>query len=143
LIVRRSIFQRVIMATNYEIRGALPVRADFKHIHAQQFVESIARPAHVYFATDALTHSLVLRVRCALQQDEQQSVEDALKQFAGRWASSGAIFSRLRYGEPSFVPLGLASHVDLLAELDDLHAQLNAVLERQAFILKQFLAPDQ
>ena len=54
------------MATNYEIRGALPVRADFKHIHAQQFVESIARPAHVYFATDALTHSLVLRVRGAL-----------------------------------------------------------------------------
>lgn len=130
------------MSANYEIRGALPVHANFRHAHAQQFAESIARPAHVYFATDAVTHSLVLRICGALQQDEQQSVEDALEQFARRWASSGAIFSRLRYGEPSFVQLGLASHVDLLAELDDLHAQLSAVLERQAFILKRFLAPD-
>jgi hypothetical protein len=130
------------MAVNYEIRGALPVRADFKHIHAQQFAESIARPAHVYFATDTVTHSLVLRVFGALQQDEQQSVEDALEQFAHRWACSGAIFSRIRYGEPSFVPLGLLHHVDLLAELDDLHKQLVAVLERQAFLLKRFQAPD-
>ena len=131
------------MATNYEIRGALPVRADFKHIHAQQFAESIANPADVYFATDPVTHSLVLRIRGALHQSEQQSVEESLEQFARKWATAGAIFSRLRYGEPSFVPLGLASHADLLAELDDLHAQLNAVLERQAFILKRFLAPDQ
>ena len=131
------------MATNYEIRGALPVRADFKHIHAQQFAESIANPADVYFATDSVTHSLVLRIRGALHQSEQQSVEESLEQFARKWATAGAIFSRLRYGEPSFVPLGLASHADLLAELDDLHAQLNAVLERQAFILKRFLAPDQ
>jgi hypothetical protein len=130
------------MAANYEIRGALPVRADFKHIHAQQFAESIANPADVYFATDPVTHSLVLRIRGALHQSEQQSVEDALDQFVRRWASSGAIFSRLRYGEPSFVPLGLSHHVDLLAELDDLHVQLNAALERQAFILKRFLAPD-
>jgi hypothetical protein len=130
------------MATNYEIRGALPVRADFKHIHAQQFAESIANPADVYFATDPVTHSLVLRIRGALHQSEQQSVEESLEQFARKWATAGAIFSRLRYGEPSFVPLGLASHADLLAELDDLHAQLNAVLERQAFILKRFLAPD-
>jgi hypothetical protein len=130
------------MATNYEIRGALPVRADFKHIHAQQFAESIANPADVYFATDPVTHSLVLRIRGALHQSEQQSVEESLEQFARKWATAGAIFSRLRYGEPSIVPLGLASHADLLAELDDLHAQLNAVLERQAFILKRFLAPD-
>ncbi|MDN7183905.1 hypothetical protein M0D69_39020 [Caballeronia sp. SEWSISQ10-4 2] len=130
------------MATNYEIRGALSVRADFKHIHAQQFAESIANPADVYFATDPVTHSLVLRIRGALHQSEQQSVEESLEQFARKWAMAGAIFSRLRYGEPSFVPLGLSHHVDLLAELDDLHAQLNATLERQAFILKRFLAPD-
>src|SRR5260370_7162591 len=95
------------MATNYEIRGALPVRADFKHIHAQQFAESIARPAHVYFATDALTHSLVLRVRGALQQDEQQSVEDPLKQFPGRWASPEPISTPLPSQEPSSLPLEL------------------------------------
>lgn len=130
------------MAANYEIRGALPVRADFKQAHAQQFAESIANPADVYFATDAITNSLVLRIRGALHDAEQQSVEDTLEQFARKWATAGAIFSRLRYGEPSFVPLGLSHHVNLLAELDDLHAQLNAVLERQAFILKRFLAPD-
>ena len=126
------------MAANYEIRGALPVRADFKHLHAQQFAESIANPADVYFATDAVSHSLVLRITGALHQSEQQSLEDALEQFARKWASAGAIFSRLRYGEPSFIPLGLVRHVDLLTELDDLHKQLVAVVERQAFVLDQF-----
>ena len=126
------------MAANYEIRGALPVRADFKHLHAQQFAESIANRADVYFATDAVSHSLVLRITGALHQSEQQSLEDALEQFARKWASAGAIFSRLRYGEPSFIPLGLVRHVDLLTELDDLHKQLVAVVERQAFVLDQF-----
>jgi hypothetical protein len=131
------------MAANYEIRGALPVRADFKHLHAQQFAESIANPADVYFATDTVTHSLVLRIRGALHAAEQQSVEDILEQFACKWASAGAIFSRLRYGERSFVPLGPSHHVDLLAELDDLHKQLVAVLERQAFVLDQFRGIEQ
>jgi hypothetical protein len=131
------------MSANYEIHGALPVHANFRHAHAQQFAESLAKSACVYFATDAVTRSLVLRVRGTLQQDEQQSVEDSLEQFARKWASAGAMFSRLRYGELSFIPLGLAHHADLLAELDDLHAQLNAVLERKAFILGQLRSPGQ
>ncbi|EIF28972.1 hypothetical protein BCh11DRAFT_04399 [Burkholderia sp. Ch1-1] len=126
------------MSANYEIRGALPVRAAFKHAHARQLAESLARPANVYFATDAVTRSLVIRVRGGLTGDEQQSVEDTLAQFARRWATAGAIFSRQRYGEPSFLALGLAYHVELLDELCDLHAQLDALLARQAAILARF-----
>ena len=125
------------MLPNYEIRGALPVRVGFRHAHAQQLAESLARPANVYFATDAVTRSLVIRVRGALSTDEQQSVEDTLAQFARKWAAAGAIFSRQRYGEPSFVAFGLASHIELLDELADLHLQLDALLNRQAFILEQ------
>lgn len=130
------------MSANYEIRGALPVRADFKHAHARQLAETLANPADVYFATDAVTNSLVLRVRGALTEDDQHSVEDALAQFSRKWGAAGAIFSRQRYGEPSFVPLGLASHVDLLDELADLHVQLDALLARQAAILARFCTPD-
>lgn len=125
------------MAVNYQICGALPVRSDFKHNHARQFAGSVANPADVYFATDTVTHSLVLRIRGALHPGQQQTVEDALEQFAHKWASAGAIFSRLRHGEPSFFPIGLAYHVDLLTELDYLHAQLGAMLERQALILER------
>jgi hypothetical protein len=129
------------MSANYEIRGALPVRADFKHAHARQLAGTLANPADVYFATDAVTNSLVLRVRGALSEDEQHSVEDALAQFSRKWGAAGAIFSRQRYGEPSFVPLGLASHVDLLDELADLHVRLDALLARQATILARLGTP--
>lgn len=125
------------MVANYEIRGALPVRSGFRHAHAQQLAESLAKPADVYFATNAVTHSLVIRVRGALSQDEQQSVEETLARFSQKWAAAGAIFSRQRYGEPSFVAFGLSSHVELLDELADLRLQMDAVLDRQAFILGQ------
>jgi hypothetical protein len=131
-----------VMSANYEIRGTLPVRASFRHTHARQFAESLANPADVYFATDAVTHSLVIRVRGALSEEEQKSVEDALAQFSRKWGAAGAIFSRQRYGEPSFVPLGLASHVDLLDELADLHVQLDALLARQALILARLGTTD-
>lgn len=108
------------MTVNYQIQGALPVRADFRHVHARKFAESIANPAEVYFATDDVTHSLVLRIRGALAADDEQAVEDALGRFASRWASAGAIFSRIRYGEPSFFALGPPDHVRLLARLRDL-----------------------
>lgn len=125
------------MSANYEIRGAMPVRPGFRHAHAQQLAESLARPADVYFATDVVTHSLVIRVRGALSQGEQQSVEETLARFSQKWAAAGAIFSRQRYGEPSFVAFGLASHVELLDELADLRLQLDMLLGRQAFILAQ------
>jgi hypothetical protein len=105
------------MAVNFEIRGALPVRASFKHFHAWRFAESIANPAEVYFATDDVTHAVVLRISGTLAPDEQQSVEDALARFARRWASAGAIFSRVCYGQPSLLPVGPAAHVALLADL--------------------------
>lgn len=131
------------MSFNYEICGALTVRASFKHAHAQQLAESLARPADVYFATDSVTHSLVIRVRGALSRDEQQSIEDTLARFAQKWAASGAIFSRRRYGEPSFVAFGLHPHVALLDELADLHLQMDALLGRQAFILGELSATDE
>jgi hypothetical protein len=131
------------MPATYEIRGAVSVRDDFRHGHAQQFAESLANPADVYFATDAVTHSLVIRIRGVLSDDELESVEDALERFSQKWASAGAIFRRLRYGEPSFVPFGLARHVELLAELSDLQLQLEVFLQRQARLLERFRIPGQ
>ncbi|MFT4509856.1 hypothetical protein [Caballeronia sp. 15711] len=128
------------MVANYEIRGTLPVRACFKHAHAQQLAESLAKPADVYFATDAVTHSLVIRVRGALSPDEQQSIEDTLARFSQKWAAAGAIFIRQRYGEASFVTFGLSAHVDLLDELADLRLRLEALLGRHAFVLGQLSA---
>lgn len=125
------------MLPNYEIRGAMPVRTGFKHAHARQLAESLAKPANVYFATDAVTRSLVIRVRGGLSPDEQQSIEDTLARFSRKWAAAGTIFLRQRYGEPSFVAFGLASHVELLDELADLRLQLDALLGRHAFILGQ------
>jgi hypothetical protein len=131
------------MPATYEIRGAMPVRDEFRHRHAQQFAESLANPADVYFATDAVTHSLVIRIRGVLSDDELELIEDALEQFSQKWASAGAIFSRLRYGEPSFVPFGLVRHVELLAEVSDLHLQLEVFLQWQAWLLERFRTPDQ
>jgi hypothetical protein len=130
------------MSFNYEIRGAIPVQPSFKHAHAQQLAESLTRPADVYFATDAVTHSLVIRVRGALSADEQKSVEDAIARFSQKWAAAGAIFTRQRYGEPSFVAFGFSPHVELLDELADLHLQMDVLLDRRAFILGQLGAAD-
>ncbi|MBN3808153.1 hypothetical protein [Paraburkholderia sp. Ac-20347] len=126
------------MTFNYEIRGALPVRSGFKHAHAQRLAESLAKPAEVYFATDTVTPSLVIRVRGGLSPDEQQSVEDTLARFSHEWAAAGAVFIRQRYGEPSFVALGPAPSAHLLDELADLRLQLDSLLQRQFFILRQF-----
>jgi hypothetical protein len=134
--------QEILMPSTYEVSGALPVLDNFRHGHAQQFAESLTAPADVYFATDAVTHSLVIRIRGALSDDELESVEEALDQFSQKWARAGAIFSRVRYGEPSFVPLGLVKHVELLEELADERLQMDACLRRQARILEKFRKPD-
>lgn len=99
------------MAVSYQIRGQLPIRSNFKPNYARQVARSLAHSA------------------------QQQAIEDALGQFARNWASAGAIFNRLRHEEPLFFPIEPAYHVDLLAELDYLHAQLGAILGRQALIL--------
>ncbi|PXX39411.1 MULTISPECIES: hypothetical protein [Burkholderia] len=78
------------MTITYEICGALSVLDNFRHRHAQQFAESIANPADVYFATDAATHSLVIRIRGALTDSEAESVEDTLEEFSQKWARTGA-----------------------------------------------------
>ncbi|WP_118185292.1 hypothetical protein [Paraburkholderia phosphatilytica] len=131
------------MSIAYEIRGALPVRADFRRTHARQLAETLANPADVYFATDAVTQSLVLRVRGALSDDEQKSVEDTLRQFSRRWAIAGAIFSRQRYGHHSFVLFGVTPHVSLLDELAQLRVQFDVLLARQAEVLEQFATAEQ
>ena len=126
------------MISTYEICGALSVLDNFRHQHAQRFAESIANPADVYFATDAVTHSLLIRIRGVLNDDEARSVEEALEQLSQKWARAGAIFRRVRHGESSFIPVGLAQYVELLEELADEHLQLEAFLQRQARILEKF-----
>ncbi|WP_175766165.1 hypothetical protein [Burkholderia ambifaria] len=130
------------MSFTYEIRGALSVLDNFRHFHAQQFAESVAEPADIYYATDAVTHSLVIRIRGALSDHEVSSIESALEEFSQKWARTGAVLLRVRFGELSFVPVGLAQHVELLEELADEHVQLEAFLQRQAWILKKILKPD-
>lgn len=77
------------------LSGTLSVLDSFRHAHTQQFAGSIANPADVYFATDAVTHSLMIRIRGVLSDDEAVSVEDALGQCSQKWAPTGAVF-RLR-----------------------------------------------
>jgi hypothetical protein len=125
------------MHGTYEICGALPVRSQFRHADAVRLAESLANPAHIYFATDAVTHTLIIRVSGRLSGSEQSAVEDALSQFSNKWARAGAVFSRNLYGETSFLPIGLERHVELLAELDDLDQQGRALRARQAWILAQ------
>jgi hypothetical protein len=123
------------MSAQYEIRGALPVRSQFRHADAERLAETLANPAHVYYATDAVTHTLVLRVSGRLSETEQSEVEDALTRFSDKWARAGAVFSRDLYGALSFVAMGLERHVELLTELDDLDQQVRAMRARQAWIL--------
>ncbi|WP_217590064.1 hypothetical protein [Burkholderia sp. GbtcB21] len=130
------------MSFTYEIRGALSVLENFRHFHAQQFAESVAEPADVYYATDAVTHSFLIRIRGALSDQEVSSVEDALEEFSQKWTCTGAVLRRVRFGELSFLPVGLAHHVELLEELADEHVQLEAFLQRQAWILNKFKNPD-
>ncbi len=125
------------MHGTYEICGALPVHSRFRHVDAVRLAESLAKPAHVYFATDAITHTLVIRVSGRLAETEQLAVETELDQFSRKWARAGALFSRNLYGEQSFRPMGLERHVELLAELDDLDQQVHALRARQTWILAQ------
>lgn len=103
-------------AFGYEIRGALPVRAGFRHAHGDEFVGTLPDPSTAYFSTDSVTQTCLIRVRCPYTDSPE--VEDALVRFALRWAAAGAIFYRQCMGEVSFFPLGLPAHVKLLAELD-------------------------
>jgi hypothetical protein len=129
------------MHGTYEICGALPVRSRFRHADAVRLAESLAKPAHVYFATDAVTHTLVIRVSGCLAETDRLEVENTLGRFSEKWARAGAVFSRNLYGKPSFVPLGLQRHVVLLAELDNLHQQVHALWARQTWILEQLERP--
>jgi hypothetical protein len=131
----------VSMSVHYEICGAMPVRAQFRHADAVRLAESLANPAHVYFAIDAVTHTLVIRVSGRLSVSEQAAVENALRQFSSQWARAGAVFSRNVYGEMSFLPIGLQRHVELVAELDDLNQQVRALWARQAWLLAQMEKP--
>jgi hypothetical protein len=129
------------MHGKYEICGAMPVRSEFRHADAARLAERLANPAHVYFATDAVTHTLLLRVSGRLSETEQSETEDTLSQFAQKWARAGAVFSRNLYGELSFLPIGLERHVELLTELDDLDRQVRAMRARQAWILARLEQP--
>jgi hypothetical protein len=103
-------------AFSYEIRGALPVRSDFRRVHGDEFVGTLPDPSTAYFTTDSVTQTCLIRVRCPYPDSHE--VEDALARFAQRWAAAGAIFYRQCMGETSFFPLGRPDHVKLLAELD-------------------------
>jgi hypothetical protein len=129
------------MHGTYEICGALPVHSRFRHADAVSLAARIANPAHVYFATDTVTHSLVLRVSGRLSETEQSHTENVVRQFSQKWARAGAIFSRNLYGEQSFLLMGLERHVELLAELDDLDQQMRALRARQAWILARLGRP--
>jgi hypothetical protein len=129
------------MHGKYEICGAMPVHSQFRHADAVRLAESLANPAHVYFATDAVTHTLVIRVSGRLSESEQSAVESTLSQFSSQWARAGAVFSRNLYGEPSFLPMGFERHVELLAELDNLDQQVRALRARQAWILARLEKP--
>jgi len=98
------------MPTTYEICGALPVLDHFRHRHAQRFVNCIPFPVRVYFSMDAVTHTYMIRISGALTEDEAESIETALIEFSQKWAQGGAFFRRVRYGEPTFVSIGIAQH---------------------------------
>jgi hypothetical protein len=129
------------MHGKYEICGAMPVRSEFRHADAARLAERLANPAHVYFATDAVTHTLLLRVSGRLSETDQSAVENVLSHFSNKWARAGAVFSRNLYGELSFLPIGLERHVELLTELDDLDRQVRAMRARQAWILARLERP--
>lgn len=95
------------------------MRSGFRHADAVRLANSLANPAHVYFATDAVTGALVIRVSGRLTEEQQSKVENALSRFARKWARTGAVFSRKRHGETSFLPVGLERHAEPLTGLFD------------------------
>lgn len=129
------------MSLHYEICGAMSVRSQFRHSDAVRLAESLADPANVYFATDEVTHTLIIRVSGRLSENEQAAVENALSQFSSKWARAAAIFIRNLYGEQSFLPIGLERHVELLGELDDLDHQVRALRTQQAWLLASIEKP--
>ena len=70
------------MTSTYEICGALSVVGSFRRNHAQQFAERLPASATVYCVTDAVTHSVMIRVRGALTDQEVTSIEGDLKEFS-------------------------------------------------------------
>jgi hypothetical protein len=129
------------MCMYYEIYGALPVRPRFRHADAVSLAKSLAKPAHVYFATDAVTHTLVIRVSGRLCANERSAVENTPSLFSAKWARAGAVFSRNVYGELSFLALGPKRHVELFTEFHNFDQQMRALLARQARILGQLVEP--
>lgn len=73
------------MTSTYEICGALSVVGSFRRNHAQQFAERLPASATVYCVTDAVTHSVMIRVRGALTDQEVTSIEGDLKEFSQKW----------------------------------------------------------
>ncbi|RQS61922.1 hypothetical protein DID96_32315 [Burkholderia sp. Bp8963] len=100
---------------NYILRGALPMRAQFRHAHAESLASRLTEhvDVDVYFATDAVAHCLVICVTGALLPNEWFAIEKVLADFAHEWASAAAIFTRNWAGDVSFLPLGLERHIDL------------------------------
>ncbi|HDR9882092.1 hypothetical protein DF146_15450 [Burkholderia cenocepacia] len=102
------------MTSTYEICGALSVVGHFRRNHAQQFAQSLPASATVYCVTDAVTHSVMIRLRGALTDQEVTSVEGKLKEFSQKWARTAAVFSRIRFGERSLMSLAPGRHVERL-----------------------------
>ncbi|MDF3080680.1 hypothetical protein [Burkholderia sola] len=100
------------MTSTYEICGALSVVGSFRRNHAQQFAQSLPASATVYCVTDAVTHSVMIRLRGALTDQEVASIEGKLKEFSQKWARTAAVFSRIRFGEQSLMPLAPGRHID-------------------------------
>lgn len=119
-------------AFDYEIRGALPVRAGFRRAHGDEFVNTLPAPSSAYFAMDSVTQTCLIRVRGPYTDSPE--VEDALVRFAQKWAAAGAIFYRQCIGEMSFFPLGVPAHVKLLAELDSERIRQALEDERTQFV---------
>ncbi|CAR57579.1 hypothetical protein A8E25_34015 [Burkholderia cenocepacia] len=100
---------------NYILRGALPVRAQFRHAHAENLANKLTEhvDADFYFATDTVARCLVICLAGALLPNEWFAVEQVLADFAQKHGSAAAIFTRNWAGDVSFLPLGLDRHIDL------------------------------
>ncbi|MDN7535020.1 MULTISPECIES: hypothetical protein [Burkholderia cepacia complex] len=104
------------MTSTYEICGALSVVRSFRRNHAQQFAQSLPASVTVYCVTDAVTHSVMIRLRGALTDQEVASIEGKLKEFSQKWARTAAVFSRIRFGEQSLMPLTPGRQVEQLQD---------------------------
>ena len=104
------------MTSTYEICGALSVVRSCRRNHAQQFAQSLPASVTVYCVTDAVTHSVMIRLRGALTDQEVASIEGKLKEFSQKWARTAAVFSRIRFGEQSLMPLTPGRQVEQLQD---------------------------